>query len=327
MARAQARIDADKSKSESGDKAADTGASGPAKEEGKGADESGKAKGAEVGDTPIPGSVVAPADWSEDRRKAFDALPDDNARQQVLDMHKDFQAGFTRVTQEVADIVKSHGTLLNAMQEHGASGERVVELLTLSRMFDENPRNVIEELAKQKGVQVWFEQPLAPGEIPKFETDAEMAEWMRAQARKEAEATLKAEREAADKKSKEDAARVQQEDARKALKAEFDKANSLPDFAAHRPAVVEMLSRAPSLSVEEAYHLATLPALRKAAEDGAKAMQELAALKAKSERAAKDATRPVEGKQGTEVPEADKQLTPAERAMKRAEARMAAAKA
>lgn len=291
------------------------------KGEGTQTDEGEKTTGAEPGETASDSTVKAPEDWSEERRVQFDSLPDDNARQVVLDIYKDFQGGFTKAMQQVAHIRDEHGALLTAMSEHGADSGRVQELLTIDAAFQKDAKSVLSELAKQAGVDIFFEPPASPGEIPQFETTEQMAEWMSKQTKAQVEATLKSERE-------ESARRDAEKAAREALQRELtEAAQQVSDFDQHRPAVLEALARAPGLTVIEAFGLVTLPALREAAERGAKAEQELAALKAKQEREAKKVTEPPAGNKGTEVPVEESDLSAAERALRRAKAKKAKSQA
>ncbi|PKM43246.1 MAG: hypothetical protein CVV05_15480 [Gammaproteobacteria bacterium HGW-Gammaproteobacteria-1] len=282
------------------------------------------AKSAEEGDKPtLDSTAAAPENWPKDRREAYAALPDDTSRALVMAFYKDIQAGFTKATQQVAEIVKQNDELFGALKEHGADVPRVKQLLNIGKMFEADPRNVITELAKEKGIEVFFERPLPEGEMPEFKDTAEMAEWMRNQAKSEAERTLKAASDAEEKRQAEREQETARNSAKEALQKELDEAGKEhADFGEHKAAVFDTLARAPGLSVKEAYHLVRLPALLKLAEEGTQAKAELTKLKAQQERAAKDTTRPPSSRRAELAPE-DKNLSPAERAHKRAQARMA----
>jgi hypothetical protein len=280
------------------------------------------ATSAEEGDKPTPASTAtAPENWPQDRREAFAQLPDDTSRAMVMDFYKDMQAGFTKATQQVAEIVRQNDELFSAMKDHGADAPRVQQLLNIGKMFEEDPRSVIAKLAEEKGVEVYFERPLPEGEVPEFKDTAEMAAWMRQQAKTETERTLKAQRDAAAKEEADKAAASARDKAKETLRQELDEtAKEFTDFGEHKAAVFDTLSRAPGLSVKEAYHLARLPALLKLAEEGVQTKAELAQLKAKQERTAKDVTRPPAARL-PELSEEEKALSPAERAVQRARAR------
>lgn len=297
------------------------GASTPAAAATEGQTKDG-ATSAEEGQAPATDSTVtAPENWPQDRREAFAKLPDDTSRAMVMDFYKDMQAGFTKATQQVAEIVKANDELFGAMKEHGADAPRVQQLLNIGKMFEEDPRSVIAKLAEEKGIEVFFERPLPEGETPEFKDTAEMAEWMRNQAKTAAERTLKAERDAAAKKEADQAAAAARDKAKETLRTELDEVTKeFADFGEHKAAVFDILSRAPGLSVKEAYHLSRLPALLKLVEEGVQTKAELTKLKAKQERADKDATRPPAARR-PELGEEDKNLSPAERAIRRARAR------
>jgi hypothetical protein len=109
------------------------------------------------------------------------------------------------------------------------------------------------------------------------------------------------------------------EEARGTLQREFAEAEKAHnDFGTHRPKVVEVLKRAPALTVEEAYQLATLPQLIARVNELEKAKTELSALKAEQTRRAQAATRPIAGVTGLEQIAQDPTRSPGERAYARA---------
>jgi hypothetical protein len=290
--------------------------------------------GASGGDeSPNSDSILkAPDDWPKEHRERFERLPDNEARQLVLDQYKDFQRGLTKATTDIARIRESHGNLVNAMTKHGMDSDRVIELLDTASAYKDDPRGTISQLAQQAGIEIFFERPLAEGEIPSFDNPKDLAKWSADQAyakiKKENE---ERERRETEKKQKEtESARAEEQ--KKALALEFRKATEdHPDFNDHKSAVIEHLSRLAEHgpSVQDSYRLATYDGLRKLAEEGMAAKKELAALKAKMDKQAKISTSTPKGASsaGKEAPPAeDKHLTPGQRAFRKAQQRISAAK-
>jgi CYTH domain-containing protein len=109
------------------------------------------------------------------------------------------------------------------------------------------------------------------------------------------------------------------EQAQAQLTREFqDAATAHTDFVTHKPAVHQLLQKAPSLSVEEAYRLATHEALVKRVNEGETAKRELATAKAELERLKKNATQLPAGAGAGSATGEDKFMSPAERSYARA---------
>lgn len=250
--------------------------------------------------TPADSTAQAPQDWPEPQRAAFAALPPEG-RALTLDFYKSMQAAFTQATTALSEQRRSHADLI-------ATAER----------FAADPRAVLQQLGQQAGVEIFFTEAEARGEPPEFANPAEMAKWVAQQAEAKAEARYREQLAQAEQRAAADAART-------ALQRELaDVAQAHPDFVQHRAAVLERLQRAPGLSVQEAYDLATVAGLRALAVAGRSAQTELAALKAKVENERKRSTEPV-GAGAAATPKAPPQnLSPAERALARAEAKRAA---
>lgn len=277
--------------------------------------------GAEAGsENPTGSTVMAPDDWSEEGKARFAALPDDNARAMVLDTYKDMHRQFTDQMTTLAQLRSGHEELHRTIDQHGIDPEEANRILSMSTVFAKQPRQVLQQLAAQAGIEVFFERPLPAGEIPEFKTSAEMVEYTRQQVldavRKEREVAEEESRKAADLDREKTEIRNQVSAAR----AKFGEG-----FTNQQPAVFERML-AP-LSVEDAYSLLTLPALRQQAEAGARAQQELQALKAKAESDRMRATVPPAGMNGAAKAEDLSLLPAAERAIRRAEARVRAAQA
>lgn len=265
---------------------------------------------ADAGAQPPASTAEAPADWAADRRERFAAIKDPAGRALVLDMYRDMHAGFT-----------------TAMTHLAQERERHQELFTLDQQFQSDPKAVLTELAKRANLEVWFEPPASAGEIPDFKDPKEMAKWVAEQATRQARQLVEAERAKEREAQAGREAEAQRAKAREALTAELAEAHKAhPDFATHRPKVLEKLKAAPGLSVAEAYALVTLPALRQRVEAGAAAERELKALKAEDAKRRAAATQPPAsagvsaGAVGTERP-----MSAAERAYRKVAAKKAAA--
>lgn len=273
--------------------------------------------GAEGGSQSSTGSTVtAPDDWSEEGKAAFSGLPTDEARTAFLGMYQDMHRQFTTQMSTLAELRKQHEDLHRTIDAHGVDAEEANRVLSLAATFAKQPREVLKQLAAQAGVEVFFERPLPPGEIPEFKSTAEMAEYIRQQTM---DAVTK-QREEAEQQAQQ-AAQLEREkqQIRDQLSSAAEKFG--PGFAQQRTAVMERMLH--PVSAEDAYNLISLPALRKQAEDGARAQQELAALKAKVESERMRSTAPAAGLNGQQEPDLSR-LSAAQRAARRAEAKLAA---
>lgn len=219
--------------------------------------------------------VTAPDDWPSALRERFDALGDQDARRIVLDMQRDLQAGFTKATQKLAEA----RTALPA---------RAQELLAIDEQFSANPREVIAGLARDAGIDVFFEREGPAEEVPEFESAADMARWAREQAFKQLKADMAAEREA-------QTTAEHEQQARQALQAELNDAEKIPGFAEARPQVLARLRDNPNLSVSDAFTLVQAGGLRKLAEDGQRLKAENASLRKELESMKKRSTAPLRG--------------------------------
>ena len=264
------------------------------------AEQAGSAAGAAAGAPAATAAAdstatTAPADWPADRRAAFDAMAPE-ARAVALGFYKDMQAGFT-----------------HAMQGLAGERQRLGELAKTAEAFEADPKAVLQKLAAQKGIPLWFEAPAAADEVPDFDNPAEMAKWASEQAHQ------RMQRELAEQRQAEDRQRTAAE-ADRALREELAAAQKAhADFGTHQARIFDLLARAPGLSVSEAYGLATLDGLRQMAVDGQTAQRELAVLKAEVERSRKALTAPVAGADGNGQQRVTQQnMSPAQRAVRAA---------
>jgi hypothetical protein len=245
-------------------------------------------------------STAAPQNWPEELRAKFETLPDDG-RAVLLDLHKGMQGAFTKGMQAIR-------------QQEAELGE----MLQLREQFQVDPRSVLAQLAKSAGVEVFFERPLPEGEVPQFESAADMAKWAAEQATKRLAAETAKQEEARQ-------AEMRTTQAREGFKSELTAAAAkYPDFANHREGIMAVLSATPALSVDAAYRLATYEGLRKLAVEGQAAKKELLALKKQTETQKANATRPGPTGTGDANANINTPTDPFERAYQRGAAKIAA---
>lgn len=299
---AAAMADPDQNAGSTGEQAADRGTPAGAAngEANSGGTPAAGAQSVADNATAAGSTVEAPSDWPIAQREQFGALPAD-ARALTMQFYKHMQAGFTQ-----------------AMQTLQGERGRLGELADLAQAFESDPRAVLERLAAQKNVQVWFERPAATEEVPDFDSPADMAQWV----------AERVQRETARASEQQEQQRRQQEtrtQAEQTLQRELQAARTAhADFDTHQAGVYALLQRAPGLSVDEAYGLATLAGLRTLAQQGQAAQAELQALRAQVERDRAALTTPVIGQAATAVRNNDKHLSPAQRAVRSAVRDMAA---
>jgi hypothetical protein len=104
-------------------------------------------------------SLAAPSRWPEDRRNAFNALPDE-AKRIVLEREKEFNAGLTQNAQKNADSVRKLDGINSLFQDHHrremqAAGydeaQAIKELLTRHDAFNRDPVEYGAAVARQLG--------------------------------------------------------------------------------------------------------------------------------------------------------------------------------
>lgn len=146
-------------------------------------------------------SLAAPARWPEDRRKAFEALPEE-AKRILLEREKEFNTGLTQNAQKSAESVRRLESINGLFQDHHrkqmeAAGydevQTVKELLARHDAFnrdpvgyglvvakhfgDGNPKAYVAELIKQSGLK---QEDLFGGATPAAQTQETPAqdEWV-----------------------------------------------------------------------------------------------------------------------------------------------------
>ena len=266
--------------------------------------------------TPADSTLQAPQDWPREWAERYAALPTDEARQMVLAMNKDMTAGLQRGLQTLAQQRQGNESLFDAMKRTGHEPGEVEALLDLSARFKDDPRGVLERLAEQAGLSLaTLAQEEAP---PEFADAAALAKWASDKARRDLERQLRAERQ------REDAER-QKAQVRERFQAELKAAGEkYADLKQQWPAVVEVLSAHPLLSVEQAYKLARYDALAAQVGTVDALRAELASLKAAEETRRKQATQPAGRGGNGRVAPPPTGLSRGEAALARAERRLAA---
>lgn len=296
-------------------------AGAPEGETGEG--ETGEAGETDGGELEADSTVEIPEDFPADRKAEIEKLPIE-AQRIVLDTYKDMQAGLTKATQSISEITKAHGDIVNAMQESGMDGERVVDLVNTAQAFDSDPEGVLRQLAEQKGLEVFFSAEEAAGEIPQevLNDPAKYAKYIQDQ-------TTKQIRREEQRKAEADKQAAAQKAAQDKLKDEFQQAAStFEDFKDHQPAVIAKLQDVGNegLSVHDAYKLATYDQVREMADRTAKAESEVKRLTGELETLQKGGTVLVQGNDGQQSNDELEGLDPAERAYVKAQRRLEASR-
>lgn len=254
-------------------------------------------------------TVTAPNNWPANLRDRFEKIADNGARSIVLDTYKDLQAGYTR-----------------AMQKQSQREQELSALVEMNSRFNsgaEGAKEVLSNLAKQAGMEVWFERPLPKGEIPEFNDAREMALWAKEEAKRE----LANERAA-------EAAKTETETERKAFRTSLESEiktalEKIPGFESHAQnvsAVIRNIMSAKRPSVEQAYMIATYPTVQKMAAEANEAKAQVAKLTKQIEDMRKKATTPPTPRNGASQTKEVNQ-SPTQRALAAAMRRKAAANA
>ena len=181
------------------------------------------------GEAPAASTADAPQNWPAERRDAFAKLPDE-ARSLVMSFHKDMQAGFTRATQEVAQIK-----------------QQADDFSRLQAAAKADPEGFLRGLAQQLGVTA---PVAAEAEPPEFSTIQEATAWAAEQGFAKARDWMTRERQA-------EQAALAQSQARGAFEAELAEVRRLPGFAeVEDQAVQAVIGSQGFLSLRQAYDLA-----------------------------------------------------------------------
>lgn len=273
------------------------------------------------GESDADSTVEIPEDFPAERKAVLEQLPPE-AQKLVLDTYKDMQAGLTKATQSISEIRQMHGNIVEAMQETGFNGESVVDLINTAQAFESDPENVLRNLAEQKGLEVYFSAEEAAGEIPQeiLDDPKKYAKYIQDQ-------TAKAIRQEEQRKAQAEQAKAKQEAAAEKLRSEFTQAASeFEDFDDHRSAVIAKLQDVSNegVTVQDAYKLATYDQLRDMASRTAKAESEVKRLTGELEALQKGSTVLPTGNNGQESHTDLDDLDPAERALVKAQRRLAA---
>lgn len=123
-------------------------------------EEAGEATDEDEGDDEPGEAVTAPEDWSAEDKAAFEKLPQEG-RDVLLRTHKNLVADYTRKTTEIAPLRKALDPFRGEMQKHGLDEAQAMQHITSRAMtmfqyeqaLQQNPKAVIQQLAKQYGVE------------------------------------------------------------------------------------------------------------------------------------------------------------------------------
>lgn len=115
-----------------------------------------QAEGGDKGDKSGKKTVTAPNDWPQEDKDAFSSLPD-NTKQQVLRFYKNFQADYTKKTQEIAMQRKDLESIARAdkrFKDIPSVTSYIKDALAFEQALKTNPVGTILHLAKMQGVNL-----------------------------------------------------------------------------------------------------------------------------------------------------------------------------
>ena len=242
--------------------------------------------------------------WDDKTVELFNALPSDDDKRVVAEAinhaTKEQQAVFTKGMQSLAEE-KKHLTSLVELQTH----------------FGSNPRGVIEQLAAAAGMEVWFEPPPQPGEVPEFTSAAELAKWTLEQAKRDLRKETQAELQNMEGKRQKEAKIAD-------FMGRLEQASrQYPDFLEHRDAIIDALQRIQGIGPHEAYQLATFGKHYQSSVELAETHSKLASLEKELKSLKAGLTRsPKAGHSGQAV--GKENLSPVQAAMRVAQQKIAA---
>ena len=276
--------------------------------------ESGKTDGTEAAgeesESSSESTVEIPTDWPQERQEQVKALPAE-AQQIVMDVTRDMEAGLNNGLQTIAEIKEQHQGVIDSMQEYGFSGDRVSEVLATASAFDADPKGTIEALAQEAGIELFFTSEEASGLPPQDVLDdpVKYSKWV-------SDKAIKDVAKAQEHEKKLQAEKTRKENSKARLQDEFKQAEEkIPNFAEHKTNVIAKLQDlSEGASVEDAYKLSAFDSLFALAEEGQKAVTEVAALKTELETLKKNGTQIVKGGDGDDLDLELKEMTPGDRA-------------
>ncbi|OQX39844.1 MAG: hypothetical protein B0D91_00730 [Oceanospirillales bacterium LUC14_002_19_P2] len=245
--------------------------------------------------------LAAPDSWASDRKDEFGKL-DPRSQKLVLDFYEDMNGGVNKALKKLADE-------RNAMRDNfGVETSALKELVETGRQFEQDPISVLQKLAEQAGVPVFF-TPQTDEQVPQFESQEEQSRWLLEATRRQAKADAEADRrrEAAQRDSSE---KIKQELA--------DALDAHPDLPEHRDAVVGRMAEG-GVTAMEAYRLLNWDKVAEMAREGQNAAAEVEKLRAENERLKKAGTRPPAKETGDVQSPDDEKLDAYERAYRRAQ--------
>lgn len=223
-----------------------------------------------------PQSLTPPDSWPKERKEEFSTLPD-AGKSLLMDIYRDMERGLKQSFDKLATEKKA------LQNQFGFDTDQIKQLTDRARTFKSDPVSVINQLAEEAGINVFFENQSE--QIPEFDSQQDLVKWM-------LDKTSNSARQVAANEAK--ALRQQQQQAaiKQKLDAEFAEAyRAHPDLADHQEAIIKYVSGF-NLPVEMAYRLATYEGLTQLAQNGQTTLAELNKTKAELEKLQKLATMP-----------------------------------
>ncbi len=221
-------------------------------------------------------SLTPPDNWPEDRRKAFETLPD-TGKSVLMSINKDMEKGLKKSFDKLANDRKQ------IESSFGLEAEQLKDLADRYQTFQKDPVATISQLAEEAGIEVYFNQQTE--EIPEFDSQADLVKWLQNQSRNEA-------RQAAATEAKALKDQRHQDEVKQRMEQEFAQAyKAHPDLSDHKDAVIKYISGF-NLPVEMAYRLATYEGLTQLAQNGHSTKAELDKARSELEKLQKLSTMP-----------------------------------
>ena len=245
---------------------------------GSGANEGTSGQAApEAADASTPAESLTPPDnWPEDRRKAFSTLPAEG-KSTLMSIYRDMERGLKQSFDKLSTERKT------LAENYGLEADQLKSLADRAKTFQKDPVAVINQLAEEAGIDVFFQNENE--EIPEFDSQSDLVKYMRDQSRNAA-------RQAAADETRHLKEQRHKEEIKLRMEQEFAQAyQKHPDLPDHREAVIKYISGF-NLPVEMAYRLATWDGLTSLAQTGQTSRSELDKAKAELEKLQKLATMP-----------------------------------
>lgn len=223
-----------------------------------------------------PQSLTPPDSWPKERKDEFSTLPD-AGKSLLMNIYRDMERGLKQSFDKLATEKKA------LQNQFGFDTDQLKQLADRARTFQSDPVAVINQLAEEASINVFFEDQSE--QIPEFDNQQDLVKWM-------LDKTSNSARQAAANEAKALRQQQQQDAIKQKLDVEFAEAyRAHPDLADHQEAIIKYVSGF-NLPVEMAYRLATYEGLTQLAQNGQTTLAELNKTKAELEKLQKLATMP-----------------------------------